>query len=183
MQKISSLLLVIIAGNIFAGKNDKVAQGSMHAVIGKYNLVMLQENDKKEKTKASSYDLDMVAWQALRRKCDKLKQERDQALRLLQERTNEKQEQSSSSESSPNSVIAISPTNVGDEQQLSLPEEIYLATPEARRAQSPVQFPADSSYYYEWPGSGNILGRSPGMPIDFKTSYDVYYYSAHGDCP
>lgn len=192
MQKITSLLLVIIAGNIFAGKKDRVMQGSMHAVINKYNLVMPKEKDKKKK--ASSYDVDMVAWQTLQRKYKKLQQEHDQilhkhdqVLRLLQEyeRIDEKQEQSSSSEASPSSAIAISPTNMGDEQQLSSPQEMYLATPESKIIQSPIKSLQYNSHYHEWPASGNVLGRSPGLPIDCKISddYDVYYHPAHAYCP
>ncbi len=193
MQKITSLLLVIIAGNIFAGKKDRVMQGSMNAVINKYNLVM-PKNDKKKKTAASRDDLEWVAWQTLHRKYKKLKQEhdqilhqRDQALRLLQEyeRIDEKQEQSSSSESSPSSAIAISPTNMGDEQQLSSPQEMYLATPESKRIQSPIKSLQYGSHYHEWPASGNVLGRSPGLHVDCKISddYDVYYHPAHAYCP
>lgn len=191
MQKIGSLLAFLLVGQtVFAGKNAK----HQYTVEDRLGLMTaMQQENKMQK----QYQKD-PAFGVLIDTCKKLTQENKMLKKLLMEQ--EKQEQQSSNESSPVSIIAISPIEQGGLADL-LPRFICLESPEAQIVKSPVlsSVDKDCNYLespevqvvrspvlssYEYPGSGRFaVVTTPGFADDSVYSLIVPDYQEYIDFP
>lgn len=177
MQKRYSLLVMLLIGQTVFASDAKYQQALLQgAVIAKYGL-MATDHDENKKKKKPVKD---IVFEALIIRCkekDKalfeLKAENEALKQLLAER---KQEQSSSSESSPCSVVAISPTNSNDVQNLSSPKLLSLATPEPNIMKSPLVSFAD------YPGNSRLAIPTTAW-LDDGAQEECSYPLMFSDCP